>query len=92
MENEKKEIYDLVHEIVCQNSFGLDCKESEVYNEKGVWKLYLNGILSPWILGAAVNEIETNLHHHRIKFIADIALPISVLIEAIKNYRYPIPI
>ncbi len=64
MNEEKQKIYDLVYDIIGQDACDGACTENDLYQEDGVWKLFLCGFMSPWILGKTPTEVETSLRKY----------------------------
>ena len=64
MEEQHKEIYDLLYDIVGEGGCAGACSESELYLEDGEWKLFLCGFMEPWPLGKTVEEAKSNLREY----------------------------
>ena len=64
MKDQKQEIYDLLYDIVGEGGCAGACSEAELYQEDGVWKLFLCGFMEPWPLGNTMDEVESNLREY----------------------------
>jgi hypothetical protein len=64
MSDEKERIYDLLHEIVGEGGCSGACTEADLYQEEGVWKLFLCGFMEPWKLGTNLAEVEASLREY----------------------------
>jgi len=64
MNDEKRQIYDLLYEIVGEGGCAGECTDSELYQENGEWKLFLCGFMAPWRLGKTMAEVEANLREY----------------------------
>lgn len=65
MDEKKRQIYDLLYEIVGEGGCGVSCTESELYqDENGEWQLNLCGFMEPWPLGKSLDEVESNLREY----------------------------
>ena len=64
MSDENEKIYDLLYEIVGEGGCSGACSEAELYQEEGVWKLFLCGFMEPWNLGRDLAEVEASLREY----------------------------
>jgi hypothetical protein len=64
MNRQKKQIYDLLFQIVGEGGCAGACSESELYLEDGEWKLFLCGFMEPWPLGKTLTEVEASLREY----------------------------
>jgi len=61
---EKKEILNVLMEVIGEEGCGVSCQEAEVFKDEEGWKMFLEGFMEPWFIGKTAEEAKTSIREY----------------------------